>query len=254
VKPPRTDPELAKHPAHEAEARLAALAAEGRERQAAALAAEAAEERRIARRERRQVERLGRGNAVTALLESPRGPALPLFRITAAVVIVATALLFVPGYLGADSPVWSAVGVALLAAAIGVFFLARWAMGRAHARMEGAWLVGLPFPVRGYFRVLGGTPSEEREVKVRIEFRDAVPDRETLDGLLGRVEYPATARLTGGGGKRWTAESGTIRSPAGGDVDPTNGAVLWWMRVVVDEVLLPLHEAYPLRSVRFAEG
>lgn len=35
------------------------------------------------------------------------------------------------------------------------------------------------------------------------------------------------------------------------DVDPTNGAVLSWMRCVVDDVLLPLHAAYPIPSASF---
>ncbi|HWK89590.1 MAG TPA: hypothetical protein VNP72_06325, partial [Longimicrobium sp.] len=80
------------------------------------------------------------------------------------------------------------------------------------------------------------------------------PDRETLDGLLGRVQYPATARFTGGQGTRWTAESGTIRSPSGDDIPSTNGPVLWWMRGIIDESLLPLHAVYPLQRVDFSEA
>jgi hypothetical protein len=36
-------------------------------------------------------------------------------------------------------------------------------------------------------------------------------------------------------------------------VSPTNGPVLRWMRCVVEDVLLPLHEAYPLRSAEFSD-
>lgn len=42
-----------------------------------------------------------------------------------------------------------------------------------------------------------------------------------------------------------------IRSVVMEDVDPTNGAVLSWMRCVVDDVLLPLHAAYPIPSASF---
>jgi hypothetical protein len=94
-------------------------------------------------------------------------------------------------------------------------------------------------------------PEEERQVRVRIVFRGAAPAREVLDGLFGRVDFPATARVTGGEGARWRAESGPIRSIVMEDVDPTNGAVLSWMRCVVDDVLLPLHDAYPLRGACF---
>jgi len=67
-------------------------------------------------------------------------------------------------------------------------------------RVERDWLRALPFPVRGYFRVLGDAPVEERRLRVRIRFRGTVPDREVLERFLGRVHIPTTARLTGGDG------------------------------------------------------
>jgi hypothetical protein len=118
--------------------------------------------------------------------------------------------------------------------------------------VERRWLRGLPFPVRGWFRALGRTPEEERQMRLRIRFRDAAPEREVLEGLLGRVTFPATARVTGGAGSSWTVESGPIRTVFVDDVTPTNAFPLWWMRSVIDEALLPLHEAYPLRTVRFS--
>ncbi|HEU4453210.1 MAG TPA: hypothetical protein VFR81_09115 [Longimicrobium sp.] len=228
-----------------AERRVAALAEEGRVRQAAALAAEKAEERRIERSERRQVERLGRANVRNSLLDSPRGPAPPLLALACGAVVLGTVLLFL-----ADG-VLSAVGLGLILLAIGGFFGGRWIVGRRLVRVERAWLLSLPFSVRGYFRVLGATPSEETRIRVRIRFREAAPEREVLDGLLGRVQYPASARLTGGSGLAWKAESGPIRTLMVEDGTPTNLSSLSWMRSVIDEALLPLHEAYPLRGVEF---
>ena len=235
----------------EAVSRLAALAAEGRARQAAALSEEKAEARRIERRERREVERLGRGNVATALFENPRGSALPLLRICMGMVVAGSVPLVFGDLVGLRQPFWPAVGLALIGLGIAGFFGGRLLLAPRRVREERAWLLSLPFPVRGYFRTLGQSPEEERQVRVRIVFRGPVPEREMLEGLFGRVTYPATARITGGKGSRWRAESGPIRSIVMEDVEPTNGPVLWWMRIVVDEVLLPLHEAFPLRSARF---
>jgi MFS family permease len=231
--------------------RLAALAAEGRARQAAALAAEAAEARRIERAERREVERLGRAYVRAALLERPRGRALPLLPIAMGMVVAGTVLLVFPDLVGLRQPFWASAGLALVLLAIAGFFGGRLLLGPRLVRAERAWLLALPFPVRGYFQVLGRAPEEERQLRVRIVFRGGAPERELLEGLCGRVAFPGTARITGGRGARWQAESGPIRSLVMEDVDPTNGAVLSWMRVVIEDVLLPLHEAFPLRGVRF---
>jgi hypothetical protein len=226
---------------------LTELAAEGRERQASALAAEATEARRMELRERREVERLGRGNVRASLLDSPRGAAPPLLALAVGAVIVGTLLLLAGGER------WSPVGLGLIALAIVGFFGGRWIVGMRLERLERAWIRSLPFLVRGYLHVLGTTPAEERTVRVRIVFRDAAPERDLLDGLLGRVQYPASARLTGGSGTKWTAESGPIRTIFIDDGHPSNATTLDWMRGVIDEALLPLHEAYPIRGVEFRE-
>ena len=230
-----------------AQRHVAELAAEGRRQQAEALAAEKAEARRIERQERREVERLGRANVRAAVLDSPRGPAPPLLAIASGAVIVGTLLLLI-----ADEGIGSAVGLGLVLLACGGFWPARWIVAVRQVRAERVWLRSLPFPVRGYFRVLGDSPSEERTVRLRIRFRDAAPDREVLEGILGRVHLPATARLAGGSGASWTVESGPIRTVIIDDIAPTNAATLWWMRSVINESLVPLHEAYPLRAVRFS--
>lgn len=235
-----------------ADARLAALAREGRERQAAALAADKAEERRTERRERREAERLGRGNVRNALLDSPRGPSFPILRAAIVGVVAGTALLMLPAPAGAGGGWWNGLGLILLAGSIVGFFGGRWVLGRRYARVEAAWVRSLPFPVRGYFRVLGDTPQEERRVRMRFEFQGAAPERELLEGLVGRVAYPASARLTGGSGPRWTAESTTIHTYMPEDSEATNLQVLSWMRGMIEQVLIPLHEAYPLSGVEFS--
>jgi len=226
---------------------LTELAAEGRERQAAALAAEAAETRRIEMQERRELQRLGRGNARASLLDSPRGAAPPLLALASGAVILGTLLLLAGGER------WSPVGLGLIGLAIVGFFGGRWIVGMRLERVERAWIRSLPFLVRGYFHVLGATPAEERTVRVRILFRDTAPERDVLDGLLGRVQYPASARLTGGSGTAWTAESGPIRTVFVEDGHPSNATTLDWMRGVIEESLLPLHETYPIRGVEFRE-
>ncbi|HEU4559737.1 MAG TPA: hypothetical protein VFS20_17925 [Longimicrobium sp.] len=229
-----------------AQRHLAELAAEGRRQQADAVAAEEAESRRIERRERREVERLGRANVRAALLESPREPAPPQLAITIGAVLTGTLLLLIAG-----DGIASGVGLALVVLACGGFWPARFVVGVRQVRAERVWLRSLPFPVRGWFRVLGDTPSEERTVRLRIRFRDAIPEREVLEGILGRIHLPATARLRGGAGATWTVESGPLRTTIIEDVTPTNASALWWMRSVIEESLVPLHEAYPLRAVRF---
>jgi hypothetical protein len=231
--------------------RLAALAAEGRELQAAALAAEEAEERRIRGQERRELERLLRPNIRRSLLDSPRGKAPPLTAIACGLVVLGTVLLLFDG--GESRGLPGNVGLALILLACAAFFPARWVQGRRLERVERRWLQSLPFPVKGYFRVLSATPSEETTVRVRIQFQGAVPEREVLDGLLGRVQFPASARVTEGRGATWIAESGPIRTVFVEDGTPTNAAPLHWMRGVIDEALLPLHQAYPLSEVEFCE-
>lgn len=197
-------------------------------------------ERREARRRRAIV----RGS----LMDDPRAEMAAVLAVPIEVVLLGIVPLL--AFVG----LWSAAGLSLallvwLGSEHGPQAMKRWL-----ERVERDWLRALPFPVRGYFRVLGDTPVEERRIRVRIRFRDAAPDREVLEGFLRRVHIPTTARLTGGAGSTWTAESGLIWTPVFEGGSQTNVSSLSWMRSVIDFALLPLHQAHPLRGVEFREA
>jgi hypothetical protein len=226
---------------------LLRLAAEGHELRRGTAAREAERAEDEARRERRELDRLGRGYIRNALADSPRGSAPPLLAISMVLVVAGTLLLM----LGKGS-VGTAGLVMVLASALG-YFPARMALGVWQVRLERAWLASLPFPVRGYFRVLGTSPEEERTLRLKASFTGSGPGREVLEGLLGRVSYPASANLRDFREQGWSAESGPILSPSGDDIDSSNAPTLGWMRVVIEDVLLPLHREFPLAAVSFLD-
>jgi hypothetical protein len=124
-------------------------------------------------------------------------------------------------------------------------------LGRRYARVEAAWVQALPFPVRGYFRVLGETLAEERRVRVR-------SSSSAMPRPLARCSKDRRARdLPRHGPAHWRPRAALdgrerpLRTCVPEDSDPTNLQVLAWMRGMIDEVLVPLHDAYPLRGVEF---
>jgi hypothetical protein len=180
-----------------------------------------------------------------SLLDDPRAELAPVLSVPLSFLLLALPVLL------ALVGVWSAAGLSLILLVwVGGDQVPR-AKGRWLERVERDWLRALPFPVRGYFRVLGDTPVRERRIRVRIRFRATAPDREVLEGFLRRVHIPTTAGLTGGAGSTWTAESGPIRTMMFEDDSQTNVSSVSWMRSVIDFALLPLHQAYPLRGVEF---
>ena len=126
------------------------------------------------------------------------------------------------------------LGVALLLAAA---VLLSQLMVRASLSREMAWLSELPFPIRGHFRMLGGPHGQ-----FQVEFKAESPDAETLAELLAGIspallelkskENPFQMRIEhqrdAGGHSRWRA----------------------W-RIVVDQLLLPLHSRFPIAGVTF---
>jgi len=192
-----------------------------------------------------QPERPWRATVRGSLVDLPRAEPARVLAIPLAVLAFILPVLFVLVDL------WSVAGLSLgLLVWFGADEVPR-VRARWLERVERDWLRALPFPVRGYFRVLGDPPVEERRIRVRIRFRGAAPERAVMEGFLRRVYIPATAHLTGGAGPTWTVESGPIRTMMFEDGSQTNVSSLSWMRSVIDVALLPLHEAHPLRGVEF---
>ena len=127
------------------------------------------------------------------------------------------------------------------------FGVRRWS-GVRILRTERAWLHDLPFPVFGYFAALCATPEEECTVRVKVWTRGEGPSHEVMEGMVGRAGGATTVKRSGGG---WQIESGILHSPALTDMDPTNGARIAWMRSLIEESLVPLHQVHPLRRVQF---
>jgi hypothetical protein len=226
--------------------RLEELAQEGRARARAAAAEEAMRQRAAARAERREVLRLGRGYLLDALVERPRGsPVLTLARTVRATVACGAVwglgeLLGLPLVAGAGL-----VGVIVLPFAW--FGVRRWSGARI-LRAERAWLHDLPFPVFGYFAALCATPEEECTVRVKVWTRGEGPSDEVMEGIVGRAGGATSVTRMAGG---WQIESGILHSPAMADMDPTHGAKLAWMRALIQESLIPLHQVHPLKRVQF---
>jgi hypothetical protein len=226
---------------------LAALAREGEASRAAAEAAQAHDERMERIRQRRQVRRLGHADLLNALADNPflggRSLMLWMLGITAGCGVL---------WLGAEwmegPRILRNVGLAGLLVIPFLYFPARRLRGLRSLRVERTWLHDLPFPVRGYFALLASTPQEDRTVRVRFRLADDGPDEEIVRGLAGRAGGAVKVTRSGGG---WEIESGTIHSYAGGDTEADNGPLLWWMRAVIADTLLPLHVEHRVTSVRF---
>jgi hypothetical protein len=228
---------------------LARLAREGEERRRAPEAEHAAAERTAAIRQRREVRRLGTSNLLNALAENPPGPAVPLLRWTLAAVVVSSVLCFGADLVGAPEFV---EGIGLAGVLVIPFLylgVRRW-RAVLSLRRERAWLLDLPFPVRGYFGLLSSSPAEERTASVRFELADDGPGEDIIRGLAGRSGGAVKVSRTRGS---WVVESGVIHSFASDDVKATNGPLLGWMRAVITETLLPLHAEHRVTSVRFRD-
>lgn len=229
------------------EAHLEELAGEGRMRAEEGAAREVERSRAARRAERRQVRRLGLGNLLNALVECPRVPQ-PFSLPRVMMLTAACCVLWLAGeWLELPRPVRNVGLAGVLLIPFAWFGGRRW-IGLRLLRVERAWLQDLPFPVFGYFATLSGSPSEECTIQVRVWTRYEGPTEEVMKGMAGRADAASRVWRTAGG---WVIESGPLFSPAVGDMEPTNGAMLSWMRSVIDEALLPLHAVHPLRSVKF---
>lgn len=231
-----------------AETPLEELAREGRARAQAAAAEEASRAREEARASQREVLRIGRTYLLDALVEQPRVPQLVSLPRVIAAVAGCGALWAAGEALGL--PLASAVGFAgVLVLPFAWLALRRWNAVRL-LRAERAWLQDLPFPVFGYFDTLSAGPDEECTLRVRVWTRGEGPLDEVMEGMAGRAGGATSATRAGGG---WRIQSGILRSPAFDETGPTNGARLAWMRAVLQESLIPLHQVHPIRRVEFTD-
>ncbi|HEY7770346.1 hypothetical protein [Longimicrobium sp.] len=228
---------------------LERLAREGEERRRAAEAEHAAAERTAAIRQRREVRRLGASNLLNALAENPPGPAVPLLRWTISAVVVSSILWIGGDVAGAPDAVSSVGLVGVLVIPFLYLGVRRW-RAVLSLRRERAWLLDLPFPVRGYFALLSSTPEEERTATVRFRLEDDGPGEDIIRGLAGRSGGAVKVSRTRGS---WVVESGVIHSYTSDDIEATNGPLLGWMRAVITETLLPLHAEHRVTSVRFRD-
>ncbi len=228
------------------ETRLRELALEGRTRAHAAAAGETLRLRAAAHAERREVRRLGRTHLLDALAERPRTqPAITLMRTLKATG--GCAVLWMAGEL-LGLPLVAGLGLAgVIVLPFTWFGVRRW-IGVRGVRAERAWLHDLPFPVFGYFAVLCATPEEDCVVRAKVWTRGEGPSDEVMEGIVGRAGGATSVRRTAGG---WQIESGILHTPPLQDVDPTHGERIAWMRSLIEESLIPLHEVHPLRRVQF---
>ncbi len=115
-------------------------------------------------------------------------------------------------------------------------------LAAALLRRERAQVAALPFEVRGWYTALEAEPESGR-LLVSLHFVGAAPDRSTWADLVAAVD----GRVVGGSP---ALESPEIDVSAGlDDPVPSGGAYLRWQRRLLAQLLLPLHQAYPIASV-----
>lgn len=131
--------------------------------------------------------------------------------------------------------------------AIAPMFLLRPTLARRALVREKTWLLGLPFAVEGWLEVISAPPRDTKIIAT-LHFREAAPDKRTLEGLaalVGATANPGLARV---------ALTSRELSVDGGDSDDHNGNLLAWQHALVKRVALPLHAAHPLVKLSLHRG
>lgn len=263
--------------AEEAERRaeLEALAA-SRRHAAHARQEEAAQaaQRRAARHQRRDARRRANAAYWNAFVGGLRDPAPHL---TSAVVVspwylvwlAGTLLVLVLGYRGLIMgdyqhvndptpwylwPFWLPHTAIVTAASLG--YLPFWGVKRVLVWRERAWVARLPFD-NNYLAVLTDPPTHEQETQLRatLSWRssEGAVALDTLQDLLRGVDMSWQAAPVGASAELQIT-MGTYRTQlrtkhgAVHTSDPLRGP----MRQLIQQVLLPVHRACPLRGVTFA--
>ena len=124
---------------------------------------------------------------------------------------------------------------------------------RARVSAESEWVRSLPFPMDGYFEVLGDKPALGMNLIVSITWREppSAPSEATLQGMLGLVD-PGARVLSCDAAKatvRSDSISGRTRIRAPGGFIHRNTRLVSYVHRLVEQVLFPLHRGGLLQRV-----
>lgn len=114
---------------------------------------------------------------------------------------------------------------------------------------EQSWYQSLPFAVSGYFEALTMKPQLQCRLRIELQFAShRTPTPELFSGVVQRLD-PAAVVLPPCAG--WAA--GPISGNTGIKINNVriyrNHRIVKYTHNAVDQILLPLHREYPLRSV-----
>ncbi len=127
-------------------------------------------------------------------------------------------------------------GLAVSAVFAATVLLAKWAV-RSSAQRELDWVAALPFPVHGHFQMLGMGRGG-----FKLVFADTAPSAQALEQLFAGVQ--ATRLELRSSKNPFEVRYETLRRAS-----PPERWRAW--RLLVNDLLLPLHAKYPLDAVPF---
>jgi hypothetical protein len=162
----------------------------------------------------------------------------PIVAIATAAPVVAVLVARRYGVEGA--PLWVLQVLAALPLALGLVFTL--ALLGARARVVD-WLAGVPFPVENMNAVLNGLGDT-----LEVTFTGEVPSAERLNAELDKVHSDSFVTETAAAEHRVELRIGVVdskRNPA-----RTNYQRYARVRALVDQALVPLSQAFPIREVR----
>ena len=118
-----------------------------------------------------------------------------------------------------------------------------WALGMRGVSLELAWCEALPFELDGYVETLASAPSSPARLQVELSFLGPAPASEPIGDALAAVDPAARVERD----VPLVLVNGPLACPL--DEPHGNTPVREWLRALVQQVLLPLHRAYPLARV-----
>ena len=149
----------------------------------------------------------------------------------------------------------SGTSAEVIAAALVLFVLGtvlsqwRFKVGAGTVAEVRGWLGSHPFPLTGYFEVLGQKPAHVTVVQARVRFVAEPPPLELVKGLMGRLDSAGAVELTPGGGL--VLRSVQIRAAEQVQALMDNHLLVPYMNDVLDHVIVQLHRTYPIAGVEF---